>query len=199
MPAGNRAPNLAANDVVDALAGESATVAAAVAGDEAAIRAIYMAHAPAVTRRLLNLCGDATLAEELAQDAFVTAFDRLDRFAGDSCLATWLHGIAFNHLRNRRAGDRRRSRLHVAARQTLARVTAEPADADARRRDLLARFDDALAQLDFNARSAFVLRVVEQLPLAEVASILDSPVSTVSHWTRRAEAKVRVYLEEHEA
>ena len=77
------------------------------AGEASALRAIYEEHAAAITRRLAHVTGDLELARDLTQDAFVTAFDKLDGFRGDSGLGTWLHAIAFNHLRDRRKRARR--------------------------------------------------------------------------------------------
>jgi len=43
---------------------------------------------------------DWSSADDLAQDAFITAFQRLKGFRGDSSFESWLRGIAVNHLRN---------------------------------------------------------------------------------------------------
>ena len=93
---------------------------AAKAGDAAALRSIYEAHAAAITRRLAHMSGDAELARDVTQDAFVTAFARLDRFRGDASLATWLHAIAYNHLRDRRKRMRRERSVRLAIRSSRA-------------------------------------------------------------------------------
>lgn len=169
-------------------------VARARAGEDAALREIYEQHAAAVTRRLAHVTGDPELARDLTQDAFVTAFDRLDRFRGDSSLGTWLHAIAFNHLRDRRKKARREQSLWERLRGRPTMQPVEP-DRDLQAREDLARLQAALARLDDAQREAFVLRVVEQLSLEEAAAILGARVATVSYRARRAEEKVRAYFE----
>ena len=70
--------------------------------DDRPFREVYDAHVTAVTRRLYHAVGDAEVARDLAQEAFVTAFARLASFRGEASVGTWLHAIAFNHLRDYR-------------------------------------------------------------------------------------------------
>src|SRR3712207_1613380 len=57
---------------------------------------LYEEYKPAVTRYLQGMCGDATLADELAQETFVRAATKLLLFRGDSSFSTWLFRIARN-------------------------------------------------------------------------------------------------------
>jgi RNA polymerase sigma-70 factor (ECF subfamily) len=164
------------------------------AGEESALRAIYEDHAAAITRRLAHVTGDHELARDLTQDAFVTAFDKLDSFRGDASLGTWLHAIAFNHLRDRRKRARREQSVWERLRGRAPMQPIEP-DRDLQAREELARLQAALARLDDAQRDAFVLRVVEQLSLEEAAKILGARVATISYRAKRAEAKVRAYFE----
>lgn len=163
-------------------------------GDADAQAELYRAHAATLTRRIANVCGDAELARDVAQDAFVTAFARLGRFGGRSSFTTWLHGIAFNHLRDRR---KRRSRERAGqARLALVGVEAPSLERRASSRQAVERLDAVLAELKPKLRDAFVLRVVEQLSLEESAEILGARVATVSYRARRAEALVRAAFED---
>ena len=162
--------------------------------DEPDLKAIYAEHAVAITRRLTHLTGDAELARDLTQDAFVTAFDRLASFRGDSGLGTWLHAIAFNHLRDRRKRARRELSVWDRLRSRPALPPAEP-DQKLQTQEELGRLQAALAQLPDAQRDAFVLRVVEGLSLEEAAKILGARVATVSYRARRAEERVRALFE----
>jgi RNA polymerase sigma-70 factor (ECF subfamily) len=173
---------------------EADVLARARAGNDAALREIYDRHAASITRRLAHATGDPELARDLTQDAFVTAFDRIDRFRGDSSLGTWLHAIAFNHLRDRRKKARREQSLWERLRGRPPLSPIEP-DRELQAREDLARLQAALAQLPDVQRDAFVLRVVEQLSLEEAAAILGARVATVSYRARRAEDSVRAYFE----
>ncbi|MEM6294103.1 MAG: RNA polymerase sigma factor [Myxococcota bacterium] len=169
-------------------------VARAATGDAAAQADLYRVHAATLTRRLTHVCGDAELARDVAQDAFITAFDRLGRFRGRSSFSTWLHGIAFNHLRDRRKHRRR----EASGQRRLAQVSADAApsvEGAVASRRAVEKLDEVLGTLAPKLRDAFVLRVVEQLSLEEAASILGARQATVSYRAKRAEALVRKAFE----
>jgi RNA polymerase sigma-70 factor, ECF subfamily len=163
--------------------------------DDPAFRAIYDEHAGAVTRRLAHLTGDADLARDLAQETFVVAFVRLEHFRGESSLATWLHAIAFNLLRDHRKRTRRRRSVWARLRGHPPPNPVEP-DRALQSQEDLDRLRAILAELDHAKRDAFVLRVVEGVSLAEAATILGVRVATVSYRARRAEALVRAAFEQ---
>ena len=163
-------------------------------GDAAAQAELYREHATTLTRRLAHACGDDELARDVAQDAFITAFAKLGDYRGKSSFSTWLHGIGFNHLRDRRKrGARERS---GKARLALVDGEAGPSlEQQTSSRQALAKLDAVLAALNPKLREAFVLRVVEQLSLEESAEILGARVATVSYRARKAEALVRAAFE----
>lgn len=165
--------------------------------DATAEEELYREHAATLTRRLAHACGDDELARDIAQDAFITAFGRLDQFEGRASFSTWLHGIAFNHLRDRRKRwARERS---GKARLALVEGPQTPTpEQGASSRQAMEKLDAALAAIKPKLRDAFVLRVVEQLSLEESAAILGARVATVSYRARKAEALVRAALEEGE-
>lgn len=157
--------------------------------------ALYEEHAAALTRRLRWLTGDAQLAADLCQETFVEVLARLGTVTAADEPAAWLHSVAINRWRNHRAKARRRLRLDANLAPTSERL-GEGADASAREHEMLARLDLALSRLDVERREAFVLRVMEQLPLEQVATILGVPMSTISHRAAKAEAAVRAALEQ---
>lgn len=156
--------------------------------------ALYEAHAAALTRRLRWLTGDAQLAADLCQEAFVEVLSREDSLVAADDPAAWLHTVAINRWRNHRAKSRRRLRLD--ARLPTTERVADGADASAREREVLTRLDQALARLSVERREAFVLRVIEQPPLEQIATLLGVPMSTIAHRATKAEAAVRAALEE---
>lgn len=156
--------------------------------------ALYEAHAAALTRRLRWLSGDAQVAADLCQEAFVEVLSRQGSLVAADDPAAWLHTVATNRWRNHRAKSRRRLRLD--ARLPGTERVAEGADATAREREMLMRLDRALAGLSVERREAFVLRVIEQLPLEQIATLLGVPISTIAHRAAKAEAAVRAALEQ---
>src|SRR5690242_8200436 len=73
---------------------ERRLIALVLAGDRAAGRELYDAHAPRVYRLVFRLAGDEDLARDFTQETFIRAFGRLHEFRGDAALGTWLHSIA---------------------------------------------------------------------------------------------------------
>jgi RNA polymerase sigma-70 factor (ECF subfamily) len=94
-------------------AGEEARwVAAAKRGDRGSFERLYRMHCGRIHALCWRLSGgDAALAEDLVQDAFIRAWNKLDLFRGDSSFGTWLHRLAANvALSDRRIRLRRVSR-----------------------------------------------------------------------------------------
>ena len=65
-----------------------------LAGDAAAERQLYDTHVDRVFRLAYRMTGDTTQAEDLTQDTFIRAFDRLADFRGEAPFAGWLHRVA---------------------------------------------------------------------------------------------------------
>lgn len=172
---------------------DHAMILAARRGNRDSMRAIYEAEAPSLVRRLRHLTGDLGLAQDLAHDVFVVAFSGRAAFAGDASLSTWLHGIALNKWRNDQRKSKRRLAL-IATRpapEDRGRDASETVEVD----DLQRRLDAALAELPPTLREAFVLRVLEALPLHEAAQLAGVSQSTMSKRAHKAEPLVRAALE----
>jgi RNA polymerase sigma-70 factor, ECF subfamily len=172
---------------------EQTTILAARRGDRASMRAIYEAEAPNLLRRLRHLTGDGGYAQDLTHDAFVVAFCGRAPFDGSASLSTWLYGIALNKWRNDQRKSKRRLAL-LAARPAPAERGPEASETIAVD-ELQRQLDAALAELDAPLREAFVLRVIESLPLHEAAELAGVSQSTISKRARKAEAKLRAALE----
>lgn len=153
---------------------EQRLIARVLAGERAAGRAFYEAHAPRVYRLTFRLTGDAALAEDCTQDTFVRAFDRLAGFRGDAALTTWLHRIAvtvtLNALRKRQRWLTREASLLEAAAVPSVSRHAEP--------DLKERLTRAIDALPEIYRLVVVLHDVEEYTHAEIAEILGIPEGT---------------------
>src|SRR5580765_2103788 len=75
---------------------ERAWVRGAQAGSASAIEALFRLHWPAAFRAAYLVCHDAAAAEDIAQEAFLAAVRRLDRFDRRRPFGPWLHRIAVN-------------------------------------------------------------------------------------------------------
>lgn len=139
--------------------------------DEASFRALYRAATPylwAFARRLAG--GDDAEAEELVQEAWVRAVERVGRFRGESAVRSWLGGVLVNCWRERRRGLRR----EVGTSENGPIGEAEPVPERVPAIDL----ERALAVLPENLRVVVLLHDLEGLTHVEIADWLGVPVGT---------------------
>jgi RNA polymerase sigma-70 factor (ECF subfamily) len=169
----------------------------AEANDDAAERfiALYDASLPYVYGYLLARCGRAVLAEELTSETMLAAVEALKRDTGPASQSTsWLLGIARHKLVDywRRLGREERSFQMIGSQQTEAE---DPWDVHL---DSL-RARQTLEQLTSQHRSVLTLRYLDDLPVADVADILDRTVhATEALLVRARQAFRRAYSEQED-
>ena len=101
-----------ASPVPDDRAAERGLVARAQQGDLVAFEELYRRNVGRVFALCCRLAGDGLRAEELAQDVFVRAWQKIGQFRGDSAFSSWLHPLAVNTaLSERRSLKRRTARV----------------------------------------------------------------------------------------
>jgi RNA polymerase sigma-70 factor (ECF subfamily) len=128
-------------------------------------------------------------ADELTQDVFVRAWQKLGSFRGDAAFGTWLHRLAVNVVIERlRADGVRRRRLHEG--EDVFATLAAPSRAPHVRLD----FDAALATLPDGAREVFVLHDVEGYKHREIGDLLGISPGTSKAQLHRARMMLRRYL-----
>ena len=146
-------------------------IRAAMAGDVGAFEQIVRQHQQSVWRYLRRLLGDATAAEDVAQEAFLRVYRRLPTYAFRARFSTWVFQIARNagldELRRRQRDDRA-----IRASRPVAAASNGPAVARV-------EIDAALATLPVHQREALLLVEVLGLRYAEAATVLAVPVGTV--------------------
>ena len=126
-------------------------------------------------RFLASLCGDAALADDIAQEALVRAYVSSDRFVGN--FKAWLFRIAYNcFIDNLRRVPAPSTDLDSPEVLHLADGTASDA---AFRHEELQR---ALNRIPEKERTAIVLHYFEDLPIREIAAIMQIPSGTVKYY-----------------
>ena len=170
-----KAPQLAGAD-------ERAVVKAAQAGSEVAVEELFRRHWPHTHRAAYLIVRDAAAAEDIAQEAFLSALSALDRFDRRRPFAPWLHRIAVN-----RAIDWSRARAvrhEVAATDALLDAGAAPAPVESLERG--GEVEAALAGLSAEHRAVVILRYLLDYTPGEISRMLDLPRGTVNSRLRRA-------------
>jgi len=169
---------------------ERALVREAQAGDLAAFEKLYRLNVGRVYAVCFRMCGDATLAEELTQDAFVRAWEKLGSFRGDSAFSSWLYPLAVNlALSERRARRRRTARVMAAEDPTVFEKPVAGGSSEV-------GFDleRAMARLPPGARSVFVLHDVEGYRHEEIAEMTGVATGTSKAQLHRARKLLREAL-----
>lgn len=149
----------------------------------AAFERIYRDNYDFVFRCVCRL-GITSGADDVVQEVFITAYRRLDTYAGRGSVKAWLGGIARRVVFRSRRGETRRARRH----ELLAAVPPETEDLDRalERSDAARHLDAFLETLDADKRTAFVLCELESLTGREVAERLGVNQNTVHARLRAA-------------
>lgn len=135
-------------------------------------------HQQALRAFLRRACGDWALAEDLAQETFITAWDLIDRLPPDANVRAWLCGIGYNKTLTA-LRSARRARRREADYQAIAPMIGPPPAEDRM------ALDRAMADLPVEQRAAIALCLAGEFSHAEAAEVLALPLGTVkSHVTR---------------
>jgi RNA polymerase sigma-70 factor (ECF subfamily) len=176
----------------DPRAEERALVARAQAGDLEAFEVLYRANLGRVYALCYRMAGDASLAEELAQDVFVRAWQRLGSFRGESAFSSWLHPLTVNvALSERRSRRRRTSRVMSTDDPAAFERPESPKTGPEAAVDI----DRALETLPPGARSVFVLHDVEGYKHEEIAKMTGVATGTSKAQLHRARRLLREALD----
>ena len=167
---------------------DAALVRAAQRGSGEAVDELFRRHWPAAHRAAWLVVHDAAAAEDIAQEAFLSALRALDRFDRRRPLGPWLHRIVVN-----RAIDW--SRARALRPETAADALPESGATDATP-DIGEDVVSALADLGPEHRAVVVLRHLLGYTPGEIAAMLDLPRGTVNSRLRRALDTLAVALEE---
>jgi RNA polymerase sigma-70 factor, ECF subfamily len=162
------------------------------AGDRTAARTLYDAHVGRVLRLAHRITGDAQLAREVTQDAFVKALSRLDQFRGDSAFSTWLHRItvtvALNAVKKAKRQHGREAPIEEAE---LVAGEGGGDDVDPLLRERLHRAIDALPEI---YRTTLIMHEFEGYSHIEIAEALGVAVGTCKSRLFIARAQLRAAL-----
>ncbi len=175
---------------------EHQMVARARSGDADAFRALVDAHADRAYGLALRIVRLAPEAEEVAQDAFVKAWNALPRFRGDAMFSTWLHRIvvrcALDRLARLKARDQRETSLDNGLLEPVSPL--QPPDARTR-----LRIERLVAELPEAQRAVVTLFYLEDRSVVDVAHLLGLNENTVKTHLHRARTALRRAWQEDEA
>lgn len=150
--------------IVAVRAGDREAFAEVVAQSQQRLRAYIAFRAP-----------DSELVDEIAQQAYITAYQKLGEYSQGTSFLGWIKQIALNHLRN----ELRRRQRAQAPTERLAGLLAEDPAADAGLDDHLVRLERCLARLGEEGRRLLDLRYREGLSPLELAARLGRQAGSI--------------------
>lgn len=148
---------------------------------------------------LVNVLGSREDARDVAQDAFVNAFQKLHTFGGRSAFYSWLFRIALNSAVTR---QRKNNRANVSIESVRERSGGEPVDSRPENRpgfsieavERQAAVRQALSELPEEFRAVLILKEMEDLKYEEISEIVGCPIGTVRSRIHRARSELRLKL-----
>lgn len=165
----------------------------AAAGDESAVRGLYRAHVEKVHRCVARILGpqDGDV-EDVVQQVFLAGLSGASSFDGRSKVSTWLVGIA-----TRKALDsvRARSRRGRWGKLTELVGIGRPAARPDVRHESLTQAEAALAELNPDQRTVFVLHQVEGYTFKEISEMTDTGISTLHARLKAARTRIDALLQ----
>ena len=184
---------------------DAAAVERTLAGEREAYRVLVERHSAYVYRLAYRMTGNKEDAEEVVQEAFLRAYQKLQQFAGNANFGTWVYRIAANYaidrLRQKKNEDSRREQPPRAAEgETEADPLSEVKDAApsperlAGSAQLAAKMKEALETLTPAERTAIVMRHWDGCGIEEIAGVLKSNTSAAKNTVFRAVQKLRAAL-----
>jgi len=163
-------------------------------GNASGYTGLYNDHSQAVFNTILRLVGHSGEAEDILQDSFVAAFQRIDQFTMTGGFRAWIKRIAINKsvdlIRKRHMGFVELE----PARMTTADETMVDEEAHAYAMDKIAA---AIEELPDGYRTVFNLYAVEGIPQAEIAEMLGLEHTTVRTQYHRARQKIVAALQKN--
>ena len=170
------------------IASDPELVRATLTGDLRAFEQLVERHREVVLRVAARIVGDDD-AEDVAQDAFLRAYHRLERWRGEGPFRTWLLHIAHNSAVDAVSARRVDAVPMDGATEAIPDAAERAPAARLESTERLRRLDVKLKGLSPHHRAVLVLRDVEGLSYEEIAEVTDMPLGSVKARLHRARAQ----------
>ncbi len=177
----------------------------AAAGREPAFRELLTRYERPVFSLVFRMVRDRTLAEDLAQESFIRAFNAIDSYDPRYKFSNWIFKIANNHtidhLRKRKLdtvsidGSPHATTSEQEERTSLTVASGEESPLDyVEHKELGGQIEEAIGELRPEYRTAILLRHVEGYAYDEIAEIMALPLGTVKTYLHRARNELKTRL-----
>lgn len=158
---------------------------------DSAFREVFDAQASRVHRTLRALGVDTSALDDALQDVFLVVHDKLPAFVPDAQLSTWIYAITYRVAQNYRRRIRRTTHSALSGEEISLRESPESETATAEAARFVRDFCQSIPE---EKRDVFVLCVLEERTVPEVAALLDVKLNTVYSRLRNVRAEFRERL-----
>ncbi len=170
---------------------ENAVISRIQAGNVRAFEQLVHKYQGPLFRFVANLV-DGSIAEDLVQDIFVSAFAHIAGFDPQrASFRTWIYRIARNRVLNEK-----KKRRELLLEKMPERVDERTPSDDLLEKETFKRLDEAFARLPFRERVIFVMAELEGLSYKQIAQVENLALGTVKSRLSRAKERLRRVLDE---
>ena len=136
----------------------------------------------------LRFMRNPSLAEDMAQEAFLKAYQKIGKFRRESQFSTWLYRIACNVCLSELQKRKRRGELSLAYRPEPSDPSVAASLPQAEEAELIRK---CVAKLPRRYAEAITLFYLQECSYEEVAEIMEIPIGTLKTWLHRARKQLR--------
>lgn len=163
-------------------------VTKALQGNSEAFKELFMKHVAKINNLCLRISDDVNLAEDLTQEVFIKAWEKLNTFRSESKFSTWLHSIAMNlflmHLRKESRLSEREEKFYAGKSEVNAKLQID------NRIDL----ENAIKKIPVHARAVLVYHDIEGYKHNEISEMMNIEIGTSKAHLHRARKILREEL-----
>jgi RNA polymerase sigma-70 factor, ECF subfamily len=160
-------------------------------GQRSSFSELVKRHQRGLLRLSMRFMKDLDISQDVVQDAFIKAFEKLHLFEGRASFKSWLYQIAVNTARNK-LRENRYDFTNIDDFHLSVSATAEKSMVHAAVSEIIQKQVD---HLPFKQKTALVLRVYEDMSFAEIAEVMECPYDTAKANYRHALIKLKEVFE----
>lgn len=164
------------------------------AGNRRSFSELVKRHQKGLLRMSLRFVKDLDTAEDVVQESFIKAYEKLHSFEGRASFKSWLFQIAVNSARNR-IRDSRKNMIDI---ENVQLAVGAEAESGMVHNAIAGMLQEEVDKLPDRQRTALVLRVYEDLSFKEIAEIMECPYDTAKANYRHALMRLRERFEEQQ-
>jgi RNA polymerase sigma-70 factor (ECF subfamily) len=184
-------------------ADDNRLIAECLRGDTAAFGVLVRRYQDRLFNSIYRMVANAEDAQDVVQEAFLSAYQSLEGFKGDSLFFTWLYRIAVNMAISLKRKQRATLRMDAGPHEGPVEP-ADPSDVSRpghalEKAEQEQRIQRALARLSPEHRAVLVMKDMEGQKYEDMAAILQVPIGTIRSRLHRARLELREILDQKDA